>query len=312
MRGFLAVFLTAAAVVTGQTAGGVAERFEKSPLSPDQRQAITDALAKRDYPRVESAFRAAIGKDAPPSRAAELEALLGALEFVSGRMDQAIAAFRRSDVLVPLSEQDRFTFAMALVQERKVGDSRAQLSLLNQRHPNQTLYLYWLARLDYDERLYDAAVEKLRRVVQLDPKSVRGYDNLGLCFDMMGMPDEAVEAFTKAVTLNRQQATPSPWPPHNFGALLLRLQRFHEAEENLRESLKYDPGFAMAHYHLGRVLENEAAADGAIAEYKKAAELDQKFAEPLYSLGLLYRRKGRAAEAGAAMAEYKKRKALAP
>jgi tetratricopeptide (TPR) repeat protein len=140
---------------------------------------------------------------------------------------------------------------------------------------------------------------------------VRGYDNLGLSFDMMGLTEEAQDAFAKAVALNRKLAVPSPWPPHNLGYLLLRLQRFHEAEENLREALKYDPQFALAHYHLGRVLENEGQDDAAIVEYKAAAALDAKIAEPLYSLGRLYLRHGRAAEAESVLAEYKRRKALA-
>jgi superkiller protein 3 len=225
-------------------------------------------------------------------------------------MEQAIAAFRNSESLAPLSEQDRFTFAMALIQQGSVDDAIGQLTVLNRQYPNQALYLYWLAKLDYDQRLYESAVQRLRRVVELDPNFVRGYDSLGLCFDMMGMPEQAEEAFTKAVALNRKLSAPSPWPPHNFGTLLLRLQRFPDAEKNLRESLKYDPRFAMAHYHLGRVLESEGAADAAIDEYQAAAELDQKFAEPLYSLGLLYRRNGRITEANTALAEYKKRKAV--
>jgi tetratricopeptide (TPR) repeat protein len=110
----------------------------------------------------------------------------------------------------------------------------------------------------------------------------------------------------------------------------LRLRQFHGAEENLREALKYDPKFALAHYHLARVLEsegresegresegrekasreNQARNDAAIEEYKTAAALDVKLAEPLYSLGLLYQRRGREAEAASAMAEYRRRKAL--
>ena len=42
---------------------------------------------------------------------------------------------------------------------------------------------------------------------------------------------------------------------------------------------------------------NEGKDDAAIDEYKSAAALDAKLAEPLYSLGRLYGRHGRAAEA---------------
>jgi len=297
------VLLLAAVPLLAQRPGALAERIRNAPLPVDQRQALDSAFSTKDFARIESILS--------PEPGAELQALLGALDFVGGRMNQAVDAFRRSEALKPLDDHDRFTLAMALVNLGDVKGSRAELTRLNQSHPDQAIYLYWLARLDYGQRLYDEAVEKLNKVIRLDPNSVRGYDNLGLSFDMMGLTDEAQNAFAKAVELNRKLAAPSPWPPHNLGYLLLRLQRFHEAEENLREALKYDPQFALAHYHLGRVLESEGQDDGAISEYKAAAALDPKIAEPLYSLGRLYLRHGRNAEAESVLAEYKKRKAMA-
>jgi tetratricopeptide (TPR) repeat protein len=297
------VLLLAAVPLLGQQPRALAERIRNAPLPMDQRQALDAAFSAKDFGRIEAILGA--------EPAAELQALLGALEFVGGRMNQAVEAFRRSEALKPLDDHDRFTLAMALVNLGDVKGSRAELMRLNESHPDQAIYLYWLARLDYGQRLYDEAVEKLNKVIRLDPNSVRGYDNLGLSFDMMGLTDEAQDAFAKAVALNRKLAAPSPWPPHNLGYLLLRLQRFHEAEENLREALKYDPQFALAHYHLGRVLESEGQDDGAIVEYKAAAALDAKIAEPLYSLGRLYLRHGRTAEAESVLAEYKRRKALA-
>jgi tetratricopeptide (TPR) repeat protein len=297
------VLLLAAVPLLGQQPGALADRIRNAPLPAEQRQALDAAFSAKDFARIEAILGA--------EPAAELQALLGALEFVGGRMNQAAEAFRRSEILKPLGDHDRFTLAMALVNLGDVKGSRSELMRLNESHPDQAIYLYWLARLDYGQRLYDEAVEKLNKVIRLDPNSVRGYDNLGLSFDMMGLTDEAQGAFAKAVELNRKLATPSPWPPHNLGYLLLRLQRFHEAEENLREALKYDPQFALAHYHLGRVLESEGQDDGAIVEYKAAAALDAKIAEPLYSLGRLYLRHGRNAEAESVLAEYKRRKALA-
>lgn len=305
------VLLLAAVPMFGQRPAGLAERIQSAPLPEEQRLALAASFSEKDFTRVESILSGTISSDVPPANAPELQALLGALEFVGGRMSQAVQAFQHSESLKPLDDHDRFTLAMALVNLGEVKRSRVELTRLNQSHPDQPIYLYWLARLDYGQRLYDEAVEKLNKVIRLDPNSVRGYDNLGLSFDMMGLTDEAQSAFAKAVELNRKLAAPSPWPPHNLGYLMLRLQKFHEAEDNLREALKYDPRFALAHYHLGRVLEDEGQDDAAIVEYKSAAALDTNIAEPLYSLGRLYLRHGRAAEAESVFAEYKKRKARA-
>jgi tetratricopeptide (TPR) repeat protein len=307
----IGVLLLAVAPLLGQQPRGIAERIRNAPLPDQQRQALAASFSEKDFARIEAILAGAAAADVPFAGAAELQALLGALEFVGGRMNLAVEAFRRSESLQPLDDHDRFTLAMALVNLGDVKGSRVELTRLNQSHPDQPIYLYWLARLDYGQRLYDEAVTKLNQVIRMDPDSVRGYDNLGLSFDMMGLTDEAQNAFVKAVALNRKLATPSPWPPHNLGYLQLRLQQFHEAEENLREALKYDPRFALAHYHLGRVLESEGQDDAAIDEYKSAAALDTNLAEPLYSLGRLYMRHGRTAEAESVLAEYKRRKALA-
>jgi tetratricopeptide (TPR) repeat protein len=293
-----------------QKPDALAKRIENAPLPAAQRQALSAALAAKDFARIEAILASPAQPDLLPAPAAELQALLGALDFLGGRMKQSVQAFARSESLKPLNDADRFTLAMALVNLGDVTDARAQLAKLDEAHPDQPAYLYWLARLDYDQRLYESAVERLKKVVRLDPASVRGYDNLGLSYDMMGLTDEAQSAFATAVELNRKLPQPSPWPPDNQGYLLLRVQKFRDAEQSLRESLKYDPKFALAHYHLGRVLESLQRDNAAIEEYTAAATLDPKYPEPLYSLGLLYRRLDRTAESESALAEYRKRKAL--
>jgi tetratricopeptide (TPR) repeat protein len=241
--------------------------------------------------------------------AAELDALAGAVEFMRGRMDRAAASFGRADKLMPLGDSDRFTWAMALVNEGDGKSARDQLTRLANSHPDAPLYIYWLGRMDYDQRLYEEAIKKFNRVIRLDPASARAYDNLGLALDMSGRPAEARDAFLKAVELNRKLPEPSPWPPHNLGSLLVRLLEFRDAEKALRESLKYDPRLAAAHYHLGRALEGDGRDLEAIDEYRVTISLDPTAVEAIYSLGLLYRRNARPAEAEAAFAEYKRRKA---
>jgi len=289
-----------------QSDAGIQGRLRSAPVPAERRDAALQALAARDYAGIERAL--AVPPGASPEQAASLLALLGAIEFVGGRLPQAVAAFGQSDVLRALEDRDRFTFAMALASVGDANQARAQLGRLRQAHPDHALYLYWLARLDYYERRYEDAVAKLEKVTRLDAGSSRAWDNLGLAYDMMGESNRAQQAFEKAVELNRKLPAPSAWPPMNFGALLFRVEKFPEAEASLREALRYNPQFAQAHYHLGRVLEKLNRDADAIEELRAAARLDAGMAEPEYTLALLYRRLGRAAEASQALAEYKKRR----
>jgi Flp pilus assembly protein TadD len=285
----------------------ILERVRQAPLPADQVSLIASSLAVKDYPRIETLVKAAARGDA--AHAGELYALLGAVEFVAGRMEPAAQAFRQSGSLAALKERDRFTLAMSLANLGDTEGARNELVTLNRLRPEQPLYLYWLARLDYYQRRYEEAIAQLRRVLELDPQSSRAEDNLGLALDMVGRSEEAQGEFAKAVALNRNLKQPSPWPPHNLGYLLLRLEKLEAAEKALRESLEYDPSFAQSHYYLGRVLEKQGRDAEAIDEYRAAISLDPVQAEPYYSLGLLYRRLKRAGEADAAFAEYRRRKA---
>jgi tetratricopeptide (TPR) repeat protein len=125
---------------------------------------------------------------------------------------------------------------------------------------------------------------------------------------MQGHMEPARAAFEKAVSLNREQARPSAWPPHNFGHLLFRMGETEAAEKALRESLSYDEKLARTHYYLGRVLEKEGRQSEAITEYRSAVTGDTQASDACYSLAMLYRKLHREAEAEAMFAEFRRRK----
>lgn len=305
-------FFLCALALPAQPPPTLLDRIRNSSLAAGQRDELLQSFNARDFERMQTILEREAAAPVMPPLAAECHALAGAVAFLQGDMRRAAMSFLRADALAPLADPDRFTLAMALVRLGDAKSAREQLLRLSVLHPGSPLYLYWLARIDYNQRLYEQAVEKLRRVIRLDPEAARAYDNLGLALDMMGQPDEARQEFEKAVDLNRKLAQPSAWPPHNLGALLLRMQLFKEAEAALRESLRYDAGFEMAHYHLGRTLEAEGRDNEAIEEYRAATSGDAPVLEAFYSLGLLYRRHDRMREAQSAFAEYKKLKAQSP
>src|SRR5271157_1450658 len=163
---------------------GLVSRIRTAPLADAQRQAVLQMFSRHDYAAIENALAPPPGAD--PQQSATLLALLGAIEFLGNRPEPAVKAFERSDALRPLDDRDRFTLAMALANLGRTKDATTHLTRLNQLHPTQPLYLYWLARIEYYDRRYEEAVEKLRRVTVLDPQSMRAWDNLGLSLDMLG------------------------------------------------------------------------------------------------------------------------------
>ena len=69
----------------------------------------------------------------------------------------------------------------SLISRSIVGDwARPELEKLAQSNPSNAVYAYWLSRLAYRKMDMPAAVALARKAVQLDPMSMKAYDQLGL------------------------------------------------------------------------------------------------------------------------------------
>lgn len=261
-------------------------------LGAAQRLELETALNHRDYQRAETILVTEAGRAPKSVRTSKLLVTVAGIFFLDGKYTNAVIAWKKAEAIAPLDERSRFTLAMAYVRLNRRDWARPELEMLAAAQPQNPLYLYWLGRLDYDARNYASAIDRLQKVIQLDPKMMRAYDNLGLCYDYLGKFDEAVKVYDRAVELNRLQPKPSPWPHLDLAVSFISLSRFSEAEKNLREAIGYDPRLPQAHYQLGRVLEMQGQYDAAVQSLVQATALDPAYPEPHYLLGRIYHRLG--------------------
>jgi tetratricopeptide (TPR) repeat protein len=261
-------------------------------LTDVARLELEDALRRRDYKRAESIFIDEAEKDPKSIRTAKLLVLAGGIFFLDGEFQNSMIAWKKAEAITPLDDRSRFTLAMAEIKLNHRDWARPELDKLVTAHPQDSLYLYWLARLDYDAQNYAAAITRLQRVVELDPKMMRAYDSLGLCYDYLGQFNEAIKHYNRAVELNRLQPKPSAWPHVDRAISLISLNQLVEAEKNLREALTYDARLPQAHYELGRVLDMQGAYQAAVQSLKQAIILEPTYPEPHYLLGRIYHRLG--------------------
>ena len=219
----------------------------------------------------------------------------------------AAIALKKAEALGPLDNPTRLQLALAYIAMKRGDWARPELERLAVDEPANVVNLYWLARLDYDDGQYASAIERLQRVVAREPTLVRAHDNLGLCYEALNQPEEAVGHYREAIRLNR--ADPkigSPWPALNLGILLRTRGELDEAERLFRESLAIDRRFAPGHYQLGVVLEERGRLDDAVGSFRQAISLDESYAEAYYALSRIYRRRGRTTEADVAMNQFKR------
>jgi len=258
------------------------------PLDAAKRSALQDALGKHNYGTAEDLL-AAEAKANPKSQ--KLLLVLAQVLFLDGKQLNAALVLKKAELLGTLDEQDRFLLALSYVAIGRKKLATGEFEELQKLNPANAVYPYWLSRLTYRQMNLQSALGYAQTAVRLNPTFMKAYDQLGLCYVGLNQTEEAIQAYTQAVRLNRQQSSHWPWPSMNLGTLLLRLDRLDEAESELRDSVSIDARFPTAHLRLGQVLEKKQRYDEAVAELNEAAQLDPTYPDPHYALARIYRKR---------------------
>jgi len=134
--------------------------------------------------------------------------------------------------------------------------------------------------LFYDLDFAGSTME-FERALSLDPNYATAHHWYG-----GGGPLLALGQFDRAIKEGKRAVELDPLSLINnadLGWLYFNARCYNEAEAQARKTLEMDSHFYLAHYYLGEVLQFKGQLTEAIAEYKKAAELDD---DP-FVLGLL-------------------------
>jgi len=261
-------------------------------LAPDAANQLQHAVDAHNYIAAERLLLDEIDRDPHSARAARLLAYAGTVYFLNQDYLNAAVAWKKSEAIAPLDPKPHFSLAMAYIRIGHPDWARPVLESLAAQNEKAALYPYWLGRLDYDAHEYNRAIRNFQHSIALDPRMARAYDNLGLCYYYQNQNDLAVENYEKAIELDRGSVHPSAWPYLNLAITQQFLNRLSDAEKNLRQAIRLDPGFAQAHFQLGTVLEDVQKPEAALEELKEAARLDPAYAEPHMALARVYRKLG--------------------
>jgi TolB-like protein/Flp pilus assembly protein TadD len=146
-----------------------------------------------------------------------------------------------------------------------------------------------LATLELDP---NRAITELERAIQLNPNNATAHHWIPIPLMTMGQFDRALVEGKRAIELDPLSLIINA----DLCWVYFNARRYDEAEAQARKTLEMDPRFYVAHFYLGAALQFRGKLTDAIAEYQKAADLNN---DP-YSfamLGQAYARHGKTDEA---------------
>lgn len=241
-----------------------------------------------------------------------------AIQLVDARKDQQIWAdnydYNLSDVLRVQSE-----VAQAIANKINVSLTPEQKKIFSApRRVNPAVYEAYLKGMYYITLYTEEGIQKglkiLHEAVEIDPADSLAYAGLAEGYVTIGhSPSPSPETFPRAKAAAERALSLDPNMVEAIGALA-DIALYHDwdwvkAEEYFRRALKLNPNSAMTHYHYAWMLALFNRLDEAIAEHKRAQEIDPL--RPVHTawLGGLYNYVGRYDEA---IAEAKKALELRP
>jgi serine/threonine protein kinase/tetratricopeptide (TPR) repeat protein len=222
-----------------------------------------------------------------------------------GRLDQAVAEYRKALALAPKLLSAHNNLGLALVAQGKLDEAIAELHRAIELNPKFAgVHTNLGLALERQGKLNEAAAA-YRRAIELDARYAVPHVNLGLTLAQQGKPGEAVAEFRRAIEID-----PSYAEPHaHLGYALSQQGKLEEAAAECRRAITLDPRLALGHANLGKVLREQNKLDEAVAAHRQALTLEPNNSMTHNNLGVALFRQGKLGEA---TAEWRRAIALDP
>jgi len=136
-----------------------------------------------------------------------------------------------------------------------------------------------------DKGDWDNAILCYYKILEIDPKCGKAYNNLGLIFKILGQPGNAEAFLRKAIEIEPTCINAY----YNLGFVYKKGNYLEDAEYCFRHVLDFDPDCPNANNNLGVILAKMYRLDEAEEYYQRAIELQPDYALAHYNLGILYK-----------------------
>lgn len=257
-------------------------------------------LARKDLPAAGHTLEAALTRGMD---AAPVYALLAEIYAQGGQFEKSIPLMRQAIGRDPQSESYRSRYGIMLTSALAPAAAEIRLKEALQTFPDSSKLWFALGLAYFKSSKNEEARRAFSRSAELDPRYAPAYAYLGMTHAETGDYHGAVALYEQSLRENDKLAV-----VHYLIANALLNEPTADAariEAELKRAAALDGTFAPSFLTLGKLyIRAERWAD-AVEQLQRAVGLDANLAEAYYQLGRAYSRLKRTAEAQAALATFK-------
>jgi Tfp pilus assembly protein PilF len=243
---------------------------EDYPAQPPELTRAEAAIEKQDYSAAEPLLRKLVEQD-PKGYVACFD--LGFVENALGKLDDSIAAYRKSVAAKPDVFESNLNLGLQLAKTGQPDAEeflRAATHLKPTSHAAEGQYRAWLSLAHVIEKSKpQEAIAAYRQAATLQPKEAEPHLSAGPLLEQENKFAEAEQEYKQALELDSRSSDAAI----GLANMYMRGRRFPEAEEYLRKLIAAHADSAPVHIQLGRVLAAEGKNDDAIAELQAGIQL---------------------------------------
>jgi superkiller protein 3 len=278
-----------------------------SPGNPKYLLALGIALAEVDRKAAVKVLYDAVEHGAD---SADAHYNLGLTLATDGEDIAAVREFNRALEMNPKHASAWRALGVTLMHQGKLEESAAALRRSLEAAPKDAEAANNLGAVQLRLKDIRGAVDTLERAVQLNPNLIKAHASLAQAYQRAGRTAEAQRESERLATLTAEQ--------RNRGRAMVLVESAEQQTKTgqaqaisaLHQAIEASPGFAEAHFQLGRLIRDSGGnPDDAIASFRRVLDLDPERAEAHYEIGFTLERTGRKADA---LGEYRIAVEMAP
>jgi len=208
------------------------------------------------------------------------------------RARQGLASLNKNNITQSLS-QEAVDQLVNLYNQGQLKSVFIQSQALSKQHPKTFIVWKLLGLSAVQIGMPEEAINAFKKCISLEPNFEETYINIGVIFKNQGKLKEAIDAFKKCILLKPNYAEAYS----NLGNALKDQGKLKEAIDAFKKCILLKPNYVAAYNNMGLALYDQDKLDEAIEAFNKALLIKPDYAEAYSNMGVALKEQGKLDEA---------------